>query len=192
MREAGVRVVNMSWGGSVDEMSLDLLQTGLERDPAKARARALAMYEKERAALASAFAAAPEILFVAAAGNENQSDATLGAIPQVIPAPNLLIVGAAGQSGNPTAFTTFGDRVRLYARGEGAAGRTPGGGMGNASGTSMAAPNVARAAAQMLAANPKLTATKLVEGLIMTASDGQNGMKLLHAAEAVRWAKQQQ
>lgn len=125
MRASNVRVVNMSWGWTVDGAARRLLETGLETDPAKARQRGRAMYDMEKVGLVAAIAAAPDILFVAAAGNNNQSDETLAAIPQAVDAPNLIVVGATGQNGQPTGFTTFGQGVHLYARGEGAAGRTP-------------------------------------------------------------------
>lgn len=53
-------------------------------------------------------------------------------------------------------------------------------------GTSMAAPLVVGAAAQMLAVNPKLTSAELVQGLMATATDGEEDLRLLHAAAAVR------
>ena len=98
------------------------------------------MYEKVRSALTQAITANPGMLSVTVAGNTNQSDAALGGLPQTLELSNLLIVGAAGQSGNPTAFTTFGSSVGIYARGEANRGRLPCGMVAHASGTSFAAP----------------------------------------------------
>lgn len=53
----------------------------------------------------------------------------------------------------------------------------------------MAAPLVSRAAAQMIAVNPKLTVAQLIEGLKTTSSEGEGGMRLLNAAAAVAWAQ---
>jgi hypothetical protein len=41
----------------------------------------------------------------------------------------------------------------------------------------------------MLAVNPSLTPAQLVEGLKETATEGEDGLRLLHTAHAVDWAK---
>ena len=189
MRGAGVRIVNMSWGYTVDEFAHDLVQNRLETDPERARARAEKMYQMLSAPLEAAMRACPDILFVASAGNNNQTAQTFAAAPQGFKLPNLLVVGATGQSGQPTSFTTFGGNVGVYARGEGAAGRIPGGMPMRSSGTSMAAPLTVRAAAEMLAVNPKLTPAMVIEGLKSTATDGPGGTRLIHPAHAVEWAR---
>lgn len=189
LRGANVRVVNMSWIVSVDGISDALLRTGLETDPLRAGERARAMYGSIRTGLSQLMRECPDILFVAAAGNSNQSDATLGAVPQTIDAPNLIVVGAVGTSGMPTSFTTFGERVSLYAQGEAVRGRWPGGTVGHGSGTSYAAPAVSRAAATMLAANPALNSAQLIEGLRATTTQGEGGIRLLHSAAALAWAQ---
>lgn len=51
-----------------------------------------------------------------------------------------------------------------------------------------AAPLVVRAAAQMLATNPRLSAAQLATGL-RTTTVGGDGLKLLHAANAIAWAR---
>ena len=63
------------------------------------------------------------VLFVAAAGNSNQSDQSFAALPQMIDAPNILVVGAVSRSGTPAAFTTFGKKVQIYAPGDAVIGR---------------------------------------------------------------------
>ena len=186
---AGVRVVNMSWGYTSDEIAEKLMRYGKVTDQAVANARAKAMWIKADAAMRRLLTACPDILFVNSAGNSNQTDEILASTPQVTNAPNLLVVGATGLSGVPTSFTTYGAGVGIYAWGEKVPLRVPGGTRLYMSGTSMAAPLVTRAAAQMLSVNPKLTPQQLIAGLRATATSGPGGLKLLHAARAVDWAK---
>jgi subtilisin family serine protease len=186
---ARVRVVNMSWGYTVDEVAEKMVRYGGVTDQAQATARARAMWTKADAAMRRLLGACPDILFVNSAGNSNQTDEILSSTPQTTNAPNLLVVGATGTSGLPTSFTTYGASVKLYAWGQAVPLRVPGGMRMRMSGTSMAAPLVTRAAAQMLAANPRLTPTKLIEGLMASATVDQAGMKLLHPAAALEWAR---
>jgi len=187
---AGVRVVNMSWGYTVEEIADGLTHFGGVSDQAQATARAKAMWAKADGAMRRLLAACPDILFVNAAGNSNQTDEILASTPQSTKAANLLVVGATGLTGLPTSFTTYGSGVGLYALGQGVPLRTPGGMKMRMSGTSMAAPLVARAAAQMLAINPRLTVPQLIKGLNDTATT-EGALKLLHPAQAVAWARAQ-
>ena len=70
----GVRVVNMSWGGSVNDFENALEQCGIGKDPDERKKIAREYFDVGRDALTKAIRSAPGILFVAAAGNEN-SDA---------------------------------------------------------------------------------------------------------------------
>lgn len=189
MRGAGVRVVNMSWVAVKASMARTLIESGAETDPERAQVRAAAMYERLNVALSEMIRSAPDILFVAAAGNSNQSDESYAALPQMIDAPNILVVGAVSRSGTPAAFTTFGKKVQIYAPGDAVRGRWPGGGMLLGSGTSYAAPSITRAAAAMLAVNPKLTPGEVIQGLRATATAGEDGVQLVHPAHAVDWAR---
>jgi subtilisin family serine protease len=189
MRHAGVRVANLSWGITAEEITQNLMDVGGETDRARAVSRGKALFAQADTALRGMIARSPEILFVTGAGNSNQSDVVMAASPQSIKAPNLLVVGAAGADGRMTNFSSYGDSVSLYAWGEGVPVRTPGGGYGHGTGTSEAAPLVVRAAAQMLAINPRLSAQQLARGLRDTATLGNDGLKLLHANGAVRWAR---
>jgi len=67
-KQQGVRVVNMSWGGSVKaiEGALELCNIGKTPDERKTIARDY--FDIQKDALTKAFASAPEILFVTAAG----------------------------------------------------------------------------------------------------------------------------
>jgi hypothetical protein len=189
LRGAGVRIVNMSWGITADEIAQNLLRTRMENDQARANRRGRAMFADAEAALRRLIGSCPGILFVAGAGNSDQSDEILAAAPQSIAAPNLLIVGAAGVNGQATRFTTYGKSVGLYAWGDGVTMRLPGGMPTRGAGTSYAGPLVARAAAAMLAINPGLTPAQLVAGLAETATTGEGGLKLLHPAAALQWAR---
>lgn len=165
-----------------------MIEVGGERDPARAAERAKALFAKADAALRRMIAACSGILFVAGSGNSNQADVELAASPQSIDAPNLIVVGAATADGRTTTFSVYGDSVTLYAWGEGVSVRTPGGGRSHGKGTSEAAPLVVRAAAQMLAINPGLSPSQLIQDLLKTATVGPDGAKLVHPADAVSWA----
>ena len=190
MKAAGVRVVNMSWD-QLDDGGKFLIDGGLETDPARARQRSRAMYEAVAAAWRQALAETPDILFVIAAGNDGSRNEDIAPIPTSLPYPNIVVVGAVGPGGGPASFTSFGQRVRLYASGARARGRAPGGGWAHANGTSMAAPLVVRTAVQMLAVNPRLSPTQLIEGMIETATTNAQSLRLIHPAAAVGWARRQ-
>jgi len=147
------------------------------------------LYGRVEAALRKLIGDCPNILFVIGAGNSDQPAEIFQAMPQSIVAPNVLVVGATGTGGRPTSFTTFGRNVDLYALGEAVALRWPGGMRARSSGTSEAAPMVARAAAGMFAVKPSLKVADVVRGLKVTATSGDGGIKLLQTAAAIRWAK---
>ncbi|MEQ7873301.1 S8 family serine peptidase [Sphingomonas sp. ASV193] len=189
MRAAGVRVANLSWGITAAEIAQNLQEVGGETDHSRAVERGKALFAKADAALRRVIAESPDILFVTGAGNSNQSDVILASSPQSIVAPNLLVVGAAEPDGTISDFSTFGDSVSIYAWGNGVPVRTPGGGATHGKGTSEAAPLVVRAAAQMLAVNPRLSAVQLSQALRSTATKGDDGLALLHPANAVEWAR---
>ncbi|HEX8413168.1 MAG TPA: S8/S53 family peptidase [Sphingomicrobium sp.] len=189
LRSANVRIVNMSWGMSADGFAERLMRSGTETDQARANARGKAIFEAVRPAMLKLMTDHPNILFVAGAGNSNQSTEIAAWAPQTFVLPNLLIAGAAGASGGPTSFTTFGKEVAVYAPGEGITVRAPGGMVMRSSGTSFASPKAARTAAAMLAVNPDLGPAALIAGIKATATDGLDGMRLLHPAAAVAWAR---
>lgn len=173
MRGAGVRVVSMSWGLTADEISQQLLDRGLETDAARAKARGVAMQTTMRTALLALMKGSPDILFVIAAGNSGQPDDVQSDVTQNFALPNLLHVGATGTNGRPTSFTVFGKSVDVYAQGEAVKLRWPGDVIVHESGTSMAGPLVARAAAQMLAVQPGLRGSQVRAGLLASATVGR-------------------
>lgn len=113
---------------------------------------------------------APEILFIAAAGNSDNDAAFEEFIPSGIDLPNVLTVGAVDQAGEETSFTSFGANVDVHANGFEVESYLPGGERMKYSGTSMAAPNVANLAGKLLALDPSLDVTALT-ALIMDGAE---------------------
>jgi len=195
-RKNAVRVVNMSWGGSVkgEEQGLELCNIGKTPDERKALAREY--FDIEKNALAKAFASAPEILFVTSAGNSNSDASFDESIPSNIALPNLVTVGAVDKAGDEASFTSYGPTVVVHANGYQVDSVIPGGEKLAESGTSMAAPQLTNLAAKILAINPKLTPPEVIAIIRDTAdktSDGRrtliNPKKALAAAEAKQAAQ---
>jgi hypothetical protein len=190
-RKHGVRVVNMSWGGSVKgiEEQLELCNIGSGADERKKIARDY--FEIQKGALTKAFQSAPEILFVTAAGNSNEDASFTEDIPAGIALPNLITVGAVDRAGDEASFTSYGPTVVVDANGYQVESVIPGGDKLAESGTSMASPQVANLAAKMLAVNPKLAPAQVIALIRSTAEktpDGRRNLidpkKAVAAAEA--------
>ena len=190
-KQHGVRVVNMSWGGCVKgiEEQLELCNIGSGPDERKKIARDY--FEIQKDALTKAFASAPAILFVTAAGNSNEDASFVEDIPAGIALPNLLTVGAVDKAGDEASFTSYGPTVVVHANGYQVESVIPGGDKLAESGTSMASPQVANLAAKILAVNPKLKpeeVIRLIRGTAEKTADGRrtlvNPKKAVQAAEA--------
>lgn len=191
MKSAGVRVVNMSWGGSRADIETALEQKGVGKDPAERAALSREIFNIGKVALQEAIQSAPEILFVAAAGNSDNDNEFSEMIPSGLNAPNLLTVGAVDQGGKPTGFTSFGKNVVLYANGFEVDSFVPGGERMKFSGTSMAAPQVTNLVAKMLAVNPKLTTAQVLEMLKAgaVALSGHEGRFIVNPAKSIELAR---
>jgi subtilisin family serine protease len=175
----GVRVVNMSWGGSVKgtEEQLELCNIGRTPDERKAIAREY--FEIQKTSLTKAFASAPEILFITAAGNSNEDASFVEDIPAGIALPNLMTVGAVDEAGDEASFTSYGPTVVVHANGYQVESIIPGGDKLAESGTSMASPQVANLAAKILAVNPKLTPPEVIKLIRDTADKTADGRRTL-------------
>jgi subtilisin family serine protease len=166
---AGARVVNMSWGFSPKEFEGMLEANGAGGSPEERRQLARKWLDQISAALKSAMAAAPNVLFVAGAGNANSDARFEEFIPSSYDLPNSLTAGAVDKAGDEAAFTSYG-KVDVYSNGYQVESVIPGGETQAWSGTSMAAPQVVNLAAKLFARWPELTATQ-VKKLIVDGAD---------------------
>ena len=189
-RKHKVRVVNMSWGGSVASYEEALEQCGIGKSPQERKKFAREYFNLYRDALTRAIRGAPEILFVAASGNENSDSTFAESIPAAIDAPNLLTVGAVDRAGDEASFTSYGKTVIAHANGYQVDSVIPGGEKLAESGTSMAAPQATNLAGKMLAVNPKLTPTQIIAIIRDTVEKTPDGRRmLLHPARALAAAE---
>ena len=183
----GVRVVNMSWGWSLKEIEGMLEANNVGKGPDERAQLAGRMLGILRDGMRAALADAPGVLFVAAAGNDDNDVEFDESIPGALDLPNLMMVGAVDQAGRRTGFTSRGRRVQVYADGFEVESFIPGGKRLKMSGTSMASPNAANLAAKLIALRPDLDPVRVID-LIKRGADsleGGDGLKLLNPKQSV-------
>lgn len=178
-KQHGVRVVNMSWGGSVGDVESELEKCGIGATPDARKPLARELFDIQKKALTAAMASAPGILFIAAAGNSNEDASFAESMPADIVLPNLLTVGAVDLAGDEASFTSYGPTVKLHANGYQVESYLPGGRRVALSGTSMAAPQAANLAAKLLAVKPQLTVEQLIKAMVGTAEASADGRRML-------------
>ncbi len=174
-RQNNVRVVNMSWGDSQGEIEQWLDKTSTEKDPEKRKQFAGEIYAIWREGVEGAIRAAPDTLWVCAAGNSDANASFLGDVPASLELPNLISVGAVDQAGEETSFTSYGKTVVLDADGYRVESFVPGGTKLKESGTSMASPNVANLAAKLFALDPRLTPEQVITLMEQGATASADG-----------------
>ncbi|MEO0549662.1 MAG: S8 family serine peptidase [Pseudomonadota bacterium] len=190
MKANDVKVVNMSWRLTRPMIESVLQITGAEPDAEARQTRAAAIFQILEDGLTEAFASAPDILFVAGAGNEDENVEFTTSVPAGINLPNVITIGAVDRELQPASFTSFGASIDLYANGFEVPGRIPGGREMKLSGTSMAAPQVANLAAKIWATNPDLSVAEVIDAMTDTAtSEGEDEMMVIHPANAIEAIK---
>jgi subtilisin family serine protease len=169
MHDNGVRVVNMSWVISPQEIEDDMQASGAGGSVDQRHATASQYFKMLKDSFVGAMQGAPDILFVSAAGNANSDSRFDEFIPSAIDLANTMTAGAVDKAGDEASFTSFG-KVDVYANGYEVDSVLPGGDHQSWSGTSAAAPQVTNLAAKLFAKYPQLTAVQ-VKKLIVDGSD---------------------
>lgn len=181
----GVRVVNMSWTGTLRSTETALEVNGIGKDAGERAKLAREIFDIEKNAIYDAMRNAPDILFVTSAGNENDNIAFEDYYPNAFALPNLLVVGAVDQAGDETSFTSFGERVDVYANGYEVESYIPGGEKMPASGTSASSPIAANLAAKLFALNSSLTPEHVITLITEGADQNENGRLLINPKRSV-------
>jgi subtilisin family serine protease len=119
--------------------------------------------------LGAKIAAQPDLLFVAAAGNDGEDLELKVRYPASFTADNLIVVAAVDDKGALTSWSNWGAvSCDVAAPGDAIFNTVVGGGWGTKSGTSMATPFVVNVAAKMLALAPELTPKQVKAALMAT------------------------
>lgn len=143
----GAKVLSNSWGGKGDEDNKALYES-IERAKAK------------------------DVLFIAAAGNDGtNNDGKDPSYPASFDNDNLISVAATDDKDRMASFSNYGPKTtHLGAPGVNIYSTVPGGKYASFSGTSMACPHVAGAAALIWSAKPTLT-YKEVKKILLESTD---------------------
>ncbi|MCB9611803.1 MAG: S8 family serine peptidase [Sandaracinus sp.] len=165
-----IKVVNASLGFGEDYVAGQLRhERDRYADDAAVMARAAEIQAHRGETWRQVFAACPNTLFVVAAGNSNRDVAEYGDVPANLQAENVLVIGAVDRYGAWATFTNSNaERVRLFDFGVEVPSLIPDGSTVPLSGTSMASPNAANAAAKLYAVNPGLTPAQAITILVET------------------------
>jgi len=185
-QEAGVRVVNLSWGGTQAGIESALQANGVGDSPEHRAGIARVLFEIGYDALVEGMKNNPDILFIPAAGNSDEDVDFNKVIPSSIDLPNVLVVGAVDSAGDETDFTSYGKNIRAHANGFEVESYVPGGRKLKFSGTSMSAPNAANLAAKLLALDPTLTPEEVIDLIRLGIEKTEDGRRyLLHPKRSI-------
>ncbi len=140
--------------------------------------KAASMFIKSLVAAGDKFvSAAPNTLFVFAAGNDGMSNDEFGTSPANIKADNVITVGATYKNEFFAPFSNYGTKmVDIAAPGMLINSSIPGNDYLEVSGTSQASPYVANVAAKIKEANPKLKPSE-IKKILMGTVDPKSFLK---------------
>ncbi len=187
-QQHGVRTVNMSWGWTFAEIEGMLEANGIGKDAEERREKTREIFNIYKEGLYNAIKSASDILFVTAAGNDDNNVEFDQVIPSSFDLPNLLVVGAVDQAGEETSFTSFGEQVTLHANGFEVESYLPGGDRMKASGTSMASPNVVNLVGKLLAIKPELSPTEVIALIKQGVEKSEDGrIFLINPAKSIEY-----
>lgn len=140
----GAKVLSNSWGGGADENN-DALRESIVR--------------AEKAG----------VLFIAAAGNDGGNNDRRPTYPAAFDVENMVTVAAVDKNDRMASFSNYGEKsVHVGAPGVGVYSTVPGGKYGSLSGTSMACPHVAGAAALIWSHFPNADYKEIKRRLMQT------------------------
>ena len=110
-------------------------------------------------------------LFVAAAGNDSRNNDVIASYPASFQLDNIISVASVDEGENLSYFSNFGSNtVHIAAPGSNIYSTLPNNNYGSYSGTSMATPHVAGAAALVLSAHPEYTTAELKNALLYSVN----------------------
>ncbi len=113
LRDNGARTVNMSWGISAQEIEDDMEASGSGGMVEERRVKASRCFSMLNDSFAEAIKSAPNVLFIASAGNSKGDSRFDQVIPAALDLPNTMTVGAVDRGGDEASFTSFGN-VDVY------------------------------------------------------------------------------
>ncbi|MCK7579474.1 MAG: S8 family serine peptidase [Chromatiales bacterium] len=143
-RKNGVRVVNMSWGGTVKDVERELELCSIGKTPEERKAIAREYFDlQQEGAEGRLRERAGDPLRRRGRQLATRTPPSTRRIPADIVLPNLLTVGAVDKAGDEAPFTSYGPTVKAHANGYQVESYLPGGERVAFSGTSMASPQVA-------------------------------------------------
>lgn len=162
-RHQKVKVVNMSFGTSASIFAENNLNLG---DTPKERFIAAKQWMQEfKKSFEQAFASAPEILFVVAAGNDEEDMEESFDVPGLAHLPNVLCVGALSKDGK-RIISNRGKFVDIYVPAEDVEWIDSTGKKHFDTGTSLAVPIVVKQAVALLQKDGKLKPEAIKKSLI--------------------------
>lgn len=163
----GAKVINASWGGTPCSQALNDTIQGLANSG---------------------------VIFVVAAGNSGQNIDYAPEYPAAFGGPTQITVGASTVTDITAYFSNFGDvGVQLMAPGVNILSTFPGNQTEVLSGTSMASPFVAGAAALLISSYPNSPATKIREAIVRSIDSGPYQVQFrgrLNVEKALNYLKQ--